>query len=451
MKTIVSFFLFCYFFFNNLLCYSFPPIIQEIEITKNRLLIKTNKQFFTHYLTDNFFVEYPDNVIDLTCMDFSIATIPFVTAIIPLIWATNTHFSIATMDADLFYALQKIKRTLQFFYPHISWNGQLIPEQLIKNRQQSNNAPIDIALLFSGGLDAVYSSLKYTDKTQLLITVWGSDVYVADKNMWHHVLKWCATFAHNNNHQHTWIRSNFMNFFNVHHFNSLAPTIPLWWSSVMQALTYFGVSLPLCYTYDIPYLVIGSSHTKDFAIPYGTHPLIDNSLNAAGIQMFHDGADTHRNEKIKNVAQFKSKTPLRVCWKRDQKGGNCCRCSKCLRTIIGFMMHAISYQEYGFNTNDKLVLKKLKKFANQPTIKKYYWHALQKKSKTILQSNTQTIPPTQKEIFLLLAHFPLKEKIDLYESYCSAEKLSLLSNLWQESVEINTQYFNNFYSKKKAG
>jgi hypothetical protein len=70
---------------------------------------------------------------------------------------------------------------------------------------------------------------------------------------------------------------------------------------------------------------------------WGSHPLSDPLLSIESFRVVHDGAGHTRPQKITLIAQWPAAmTGLRVCWKDPRRDRNCCRCGKCMRTILSF-------------------------------------------------------------------------------------------------------------------
>jgi hypothetical protein len=68
--------------------------------------------------------------------------------------------------------------------------------------------------------------------------------------------------------------------------------------------------------------------------PWGSHPLSDPLMSTATLTVIHDGC-MMRCEKITRLAQWApARSWLRVCWERPSAHANCCRCYKCVLTMI---------------------------------------------------------------------------------------------------------------------
>ena len=352
-----------------------PDLIKSFEIiNKNKIIVKADRGFSKQFIKEDFFAEY-DTSIDLTKLDESIVTIPFILTIIPIVWVSNKTYSINVMDKDLYYSLQEVKKVFRIFYPEQKWAGKLIPRQLVTNTISSSNKPDQstLGLLFSGGLDSVDSSMSHSDTKQLLITVWGQDIPLHKTDMWSCVHRKCEQFARDHGHEHTFVKSNFKRFIEEKGKTQkrLAHKLQipyLWRMFTSQALSYTGLTAPILAVNNIQRLLIASSHYFKDPSPYGTHPALDNNIRFAGIAVSHDGADKERVQKVMNinaVCQEKNLPlpQLRVCWNKDPLGGNCLWCGpKCLMTVFNIMAAGQLPQEYGFNISVSEAIKRAKLF-----------------------------------------------------------------------------------------
>ena len=354
-----------------------PDLIRSFKIiNKNKIVVKAHKVLSKLFLKEDFFAEY-DKSIDLTKLDESIVTIPFILSIIPVVWVSNKVYSISAMDKDLYYSLQKIKKVFKLFYPEQEWAGELIPQKLVTNIIISSTI-LDkpaLAILFSGGLDSVDSSISHSDTKQLLITAWGSDVPLHKTSMWSGVFKRCQQFAQTYGHECISVKSNFKKFVenkggvtqkNLK--NKLHKVPGAWWLHTSQALSYAGFTAPILVERSIPTLLIGSSRTFKDPSPFGSHPALDNNIRFAGATVFHDGADKDRVQKVMRInAVCREKNlslpKLLVCWNEDAFGGNCLKCGdKCLMTAGNIIAAGQLPQDYGIDVSVSEFIKRSKLF-----------------------------------------------------------------------------------------
>ena len=72
-------------------------------------------------------------------------------------------------------------------------------------------------------------------------------------------------------------------------------------------------------------------------IPWGSHPLSNPYLGGRHFKVIDDGGETFRLKKIELLAQWpEAMRHLRVCFENPGSHANCCRCDKCIRTILAF-------------------------------------------------------------------------------------------------------------------
>ncbi len=78
---------------------------------------------------------------------------------------------------------------------------------------------------------------------------------------------------------------------------------------------------------------VPAAYSYNQLIPLGSHPLTDPLWSSEGTQIFHDGAEARRVDKIKAILLNKPALEnLRVCF--NDMNINCGKCAKCLRTMI---------------------------------------------------------------------------------------------------------------------
>ena len=82
-------------------------------------------------------------------------------------------------------------------------------------------------------------------------------------------------------------------------------------------------------------LPAGANHGH-LLVPQPTTPHTDHLLSSAAFRIVHDGADEVRTAKSRALTGWpEALEGLRVCGE-DTAGGNCGRCEKCVRTMLGF-------------------------------------------------------------------------------------------------------------------
>ena len=80
--------------------------------------------------------------------------------------------------------------------------------------------------------------------------------------------------------------------------------------------------------------LISSTQAHFELVPWGSDPRFDYWLATERTEFMHYGAHRSRTEKLLEIADWvPAQRGLRVCWEKPAGINNCCRCSKCLRTM----------------------------------------------------------------------------------------------------------------------
>jgi hypothetical protein len=117
-------------------------------------------------------------------------------------------------------------------------------------------------------------------------------------------------------------------------------------------------------------------------------PEIDNQIKWSGVNVFHDGFELKRQDKVDIIVtavnQLDKKTTIRVCYSELKEGLNCSKCEKCLRTIFAIMLSGDNPNKYGFKVDEtiyKLINKTVVRgFKSKGT--QFFWNEILEKSKS---------------------------------------------------------------------
>lgn len=359
-----------------------------------------------------FFVSYNDDVSNIPN---SIAVIPFLANVVPIAWFAGFDIEVDELDKDFKESLEQIKEVFSKTYPHIlNLKSELRVKKVIENKKTGNKK----AMLFSGGVDAYATYFRYNDSyTPLeLFTIHGADVALDDFNQWNsvvllnekeHLLK------SNNKH---YITTNLRDFY-TYQVGLLLEDLS-WWGRVQHGLALTGVTAPLAYINGIDLIYIGSTHTKNIEIPWGSSPYTDNLIKWGGTKVVHDAYELERLDKIELIIKgllIENKAiKLRVCYSELNKGTNCSKCEKCLRTMFAIILFNGNPNNYGFDTDASIysaIQNILKKDFHTKGIY-YHWTQLIEKAKvteTFFVFNNEELENSQMEIIK-------NTKLELFES-----------------------------------
>jgi hypothetical protein len=294
--------------------------------------------------------EYEDG-LDLALVPQQVTMLPFLWTVAPIVWALGQEYELDVLDPRVAQSFEHMRAELRTMYPSLSWSGAIRPRE-VSTAPDSPLSELTHAALFSGGVDSTFTALRYQGKDQLLISVWGADVRLTDHDTWERIATRNEAFAARHGSAFATVRSNFKSI-NYPLLNTLAPDIPNWWREVQLSPGTLGLTAPLLYAKGIPIIRVASTLTAESAANYASLPRLDNLVSLATARVEHDGFELSRQAKIETLVdrQRRSGEPmtLRVCLTHVTKdGGNCGRCEKCLRTIVGLLIAGADPRDFGF-------------------------------------------------------------------------------------------------------
>ncbi len=307
------------------------------------------KRYFKE--TNTFFVEY-ENEIDR--VPKSIAVIPFLCNVLPLVWLFDSEVVVEDIDKDFFECIDAVKQGYANMYPNVSFKGRITYKKVTDNRQENLN---NTAVFFSGGVDAYHTLISHIDENPVLVTLWGADITFEDQVGWSLVDNHIRRIAGQNNLNYSPIKTSFRRFLDEGTLSNYVFTLTRdnWWYGYQHGIGIIGHIAPLAYQYGIKTVYIASSLTAEDNTTCASDPTIDNFVKFFGCQVIHDGYEYSRLEKTVRISEYVERTntsiQLRVCWE-SEGGSNCCHCEKCYRTILCLLAGKSDPREYGFNYRD---------------------------------------------------------------------------------------------------
>jgi hypothetical protein len=180
-----------------------------------------------------------------------------------------------------------------------------------------------VATFFSGGADSFYTLLKHISEITDIIFVHGLDIPLDQIALRQETISALKEIA------------NAFKINLVEAETNLKEQIRPYgeWGRFSHGIALVSTGLLLQKVFSKIY--IPSSHDYANLFPWGTHPMLDHLWSTQQLQFIHDGAEATRLQKIKLISQSDvALKHLRVCWKNFDGAYNCCKCEKCLRTMI---------------------------------------------------------------------------------------------------------------------
>lgn len=309
---------------------------------------KVTERLSQYFTGEPFVIEYP---CDISEVPDSIAVIPFVCNVLPIVWLTDSELVLPEIDRAFYECIPNVKKGYETMFPESTFDGKITAERIVACDKPAQGK---CAVFFSGGLDATQTLVSHFDEEPDLISIWGSDIRYDNPDGWDVVHAGIAEVAQRFNLADIVIRSSFRIFDDE---GALGGTFSGklkdgWWHGVKHGIGLLGHAAPYAYLNGLSTVYIASSNCPaDGPVRCASNPLIDNHVRFANCRVVHDGFEFSRQDKVHNVVAFQQKTghkiTLHVCWE-SQSGGNCCRCEKCYRTMAGLLAEGADPMNFGF-------------------------------------------------------------------------------------------------------
>lgn len=333
-------------------------IVRDVILKQNRIEYEVE---LSDYIAGAFnqpfeyWIEYDENI---ESVPKSIAIIPFVCNVLPIVWVADAELYVPEIDEDFLLSLEKTKKAYIDMYPDIGFKGKLSAGKVIKNEKLFHNKKRKATAFFSGGVDSWATLVSHIGEDELnFVTIWGSDVKLCDEKSWKKVEDYTNKVAGNLNSNAVFIKSTFRESLNYTFLDNLIDGKVLnnsWWYFIQHGIALIGHVAPFVYLNDIDTHYIPASYSgKDVPNKIASYKTIDETLKLAWCNVVHDQFDLIRIERVKKILDWHKKTgesvQIRVCYSESADGGNCSHCEKCYRTILEILSYDLEPQNFGFS------------------------------------------------------------------------------------------------------
>lgn len=264
------------------------------------------------------------------------ATLMFVPALI----ADARLYSDASLAADWLNNTRAIPPLLT------SWWGCTNRYPLVRARavDLQSDTPRQRGLFFTGGVDSTHALLQYQHDVDVLVFVHGFDIDIDDRLRADAFELSLRELAAETGKQVIVVRTNARKHELFGRYN--------WEQTHGAALAAVGHLL----AGRLDRVLISGSWSYADPQPWGSRWDLDSLWSGGQMQIEHADATLSRQQKIAVIAAEPiSQQYLRVCWENLSPTGNCCRCAKCLRTMLSLKAHGVLDKYATFEPDVNLV------------------------------------------------------------------------------------------------
>jgi len=253
---------------------------------------------------------------------------PFIAAFLPISMVLKEPLVVSAPGSKkLIEALPQIMKVYH------SWNPrfQFIPVEVTQTEKRTSRSD-KVALFFSGGLDSFYTLSKLTNQSPQngipthLVFVHGFDIALQNMALFNKAFSAVKDVADNLNREMVVVSTNV---------RDISKSIVHW-------LLYYGaatVSIAHCLGGLFRTVYLASDQNPVNVYPQGFHPDLDPLWSSETTSFIHYGAEANRVQKTREIADWPlAQQHLRVCWENRAGAYNCCRCRKCVMTMIQLHM-----------------------------------------------------------------------------------------------------------------
>lgn len=304
-------------------------------------------------------VDYGD--LDLHEVPVSTALLPALGTILPVAVAAGVGIRASEIDAAFATQAPQIAAQLQGMYPHLSQSPLKVQGQIIHRDKTPGNGRA--ALLYSGGVDSATSLLRHRDDVGCLISVWGADVELEDVELWHQLQAVIDHAPSLPGTRRLVARTNMRAVLDDLRLNrefDRGFVGTNWWGGIQHGIGLTMLIAPAAETLSLNRVMIASSHSADFQVPWGSDPDLDKLVAWSVGRVEHDSFELNRQQKIgKHIAPWLcdgNELPLAVCYQPNRGSTtniNCLHCEKCIRTASGLLVAGAAPAAAGVGVTDQ--------------------------------------------------------------------------------------------------
>lgn len=414
---------------------SIEPLIRLKSLHEGSVRYFLSKEFSEKYVSQPLHLTYPQEV-DLGSLPNSIVDIPLITNVIPVIWFSGKEYSIEEMDEDLYHSLITIKEFFKRFFYNTSWEGELRPKLLVKNKLPK--AKPQAAALFTGGLDSTTTVFRHIHENLSLISFNEAHKTAVEFSQIHHLNLYT-------------IQTNCLRFLKLTDLDKATLDITKWFWDTTMGLSWVGSAAPFLYVTGMQHLYIPSGFTwQAFIFPDGqtmrqpASPLIDDNVSPIGLQARHDAFTMTRTDKIKFISTYCKehnipKPQLMVCTyhkRSDTTYSNCNKCTKCLITMLDIIAIGEKLHDYGFTLSEQEFIAQFKSYIEKLTMRRGGTYAALFDTQNYIKKHLQTLPATYRTFYDWFIAIDLWSRVEKIDEGASDRPLRTIPFDWKDYEDL---------------
>jgi len=213
------------------------------------------------------------------------------------------------------------------------WHEELRPVEVVAESQSSpvsgngSQKADGFGFFFTGGVDSFHTYIRHRDAITYALYLHGADILLSEEEHRTVVAEKLSDAAGEMGVKFIEVESNMRDFSDRY----------CCWGKEFHGVGL--VATAMLFAGEIGKVAIASSDPFYRAPPWGSHALTDSLWSTDRLEIVHDGIESQRYEKV--VAISKSDLALkylRVCGCNEPGVYNCCRCEKCLRTMVSLRL-----------------------------------------------------------------------------------------------------------------
>lgn len=250
--------------------------------------------------------------------------------LLPCMFEAEDLYIDAPVSAKLLAALHRAQEMFA------TWHSYLTPIEVKASGVYESAVPrhgVDgVGCFFSGGVDSWYSLLKHEKDVTHLLLVRGFDIGNDNDALWEETTRRAQRVADTMEKRLLTIATNLRDVADKRRCSWGRRHNGDFWGQALHGAALAAVGLTTQHV--LGRLIIGATHTYRLLTGWGSHPMLDPLWSTERLTFEHDGCEADRVSKIKRVAHSQlALDNLRVCY-MNTNAVNCCRCEKCLRTMM---------------------------------------------------------------------------------------------------------------------